>query len=173
MSDHLIDIVDENNVPTDEQLPRSVVHERKLWHRGAIVYLFRNTDSDIEILIHHRSTTKDVSPDKLAPGFGGHVEAGETYDEAIIEELQEELGLKLTLSELTKGSITKENVSHEFFQHYFLEYNEKLGKIKPEPNEIQSTEWMSQKDIIESIEQTPEKWTRTSVNLVNIIKSIN
>lgn len=172
MDDHLIDIVDENNKPTGQRLPRSVVHANNVWHRAALVLIYRKTNNKIEILVHKRAASKDSSPNKIDPRIGGHVKSGETYEDAIVAEMKEELDLQINLGQLLKGPLVKETLSYEFFQYYFLEYNDSMGKLRPDPEEIQSINWMTVPEIEDSVKQNPEKWIRTIGPSLEIIKTI-
>ena len=57
-SEELFDVVDEQDQIL-EQLPRSVVHARKLLHRAANVFVF---NSQGKLLLQFRSATKDEYP---------------------------------------------------------------------------------------------------------------
>jgi len=89
MQDELFDIVDEQDQVIGQEF-RSVVHELGLWHRGAHVLLFTQ---DHKMIVQQRSKTKSQSPLALDCSVSEHVIAGETYLEATIRGLKEELGL--------------------------------------------------------------------------------
>lgn len=60
---------------------------------GAIIWLYRFIDDGIEVLFQKRSATIDRYPGKWDCSVGGHVNYGETYAEAGIRELKEEIGV--------------------------------------------------------------------------------
>ena len=50
-----------------------------------------------EILLQKRSPDKDIQPDKWDTSMGGHVDAGEAVEEALVREVGEELGIAVRL----------------------------------------------------------------------------
>ncbi len=89
MPDELFDIVDENDLVIDQQM-RSTVHELGLWHRGVHIFLFT---PERKMLIQKRSADRVHSPSMLDCSVSEHVKAGESYLEAAIRGMQEELGI--------------------------------------------------------------------------------
>ena len=61
--------------------PRSVVHARGLRHRAVHVLVFNSAG---ELFLQKRSMTKDNDPGLWDSSCSGHVDAGETYDEAAV-----------------------------------------------------------------------------------------
>lgn len=59
-----------------------------------------------EVLLQKRSPCKDIQPDKWDTSVGGHLDPGESYHEAALREMREELGLTgLPLTFLYKSKI--------------------------------------------------------------------
>ena len=83
------DIVDENNALTGEKKLRSDAHTTGLWHRTVHIYLFRIINGKFEFLVHLRSKTKDLNPNKWDPRFGGHLKTGENVQDTVKSELLE------------------------------------------------------------------------------------
>lgn len=82
-------IVDEQNQEL-EAVPRSVMRRDVLLHRATYVIV---ENSKGEILIQKRSMSKDVYPGYYDPTTGGVVKAGETYEENVVREIYEEIGV--------------------------------------------------------------------------------
>lgn len=70
-------------------------HDKALIHRGVTVLIFNNEG---DVLLQKRSMTKDTHPGMWSTSVGGHVAKGETYEEAAVREMSEELGITLPVS---------------------------------------------------------------------------
>jgi isopentenyldiphosphate isomerase len=92
----LVDIVDEEN-RTIGVLPRSQMRGRRLAHRCTYVLVFNGRG---EIFIHLRTPTKDVFPSYWDVAVGGVLAAGESYEQGVRREVEEELGVQATPREL-------------------------------------------------------------------------
>ncbi len=97
-TEDLLDVVDEHDNPLREA-PRWLVHCDRLLHRAVHIFVF---DPQDRLLIQVRSETKDEDPLLYTSSASGHVDAGESYDQAARRELQEELGVERPLEFLTK-----------------------------------------------------------------------
>jgi len=86
----VFDVVDENDQVTG-QLSRAEVHARKLFHRAVHVFVFNKRG---DLLLQQRSLFKDVHPGVWGSSVSGHVDAGETYEAAVMRELDEEMGIE-------------------------------------------------------------------------------
>jgi isopentenyldiphosphate isomerase len=84
-------VVDENGKTIGTAL-RSVCHDGKsmLLHPVVHLHLFNLKG---EIFLQKRSSSKDIQPGKWDTSVGGHVNPGETIEEALVRETREELGL--------------------------------------------------------------------------------
>jgi len=87
----LFDVVDENDAVTGS-LPRDEVHARNLRHRAIHVMIFNRAG---EIFLQKRSIWKDRNPSQWDSATAGHVDAGETYEEAARREVREEIGAEI------------------------------------------------------------------------------
>lgn len=91
-----INIIDENgNIQGEEY--RDVVHQKGLLHAEVHVWC---VTPEHEVIFQHRAPNKETFPDLLDATAGGHVDLGETYEQAAVKELDEETGLKADASEL-------------------------------------------------------------------------
>lgn len=124
-----LDIVDENNELTGKTEERNIIHEKGIWHREVAVWIMNEKG---EILLQKRASTKKQEPNKWAI-CAGHVDAGEAVESAIIREMEEELGIKVSIDELEFLNIYKKqdnlpnNIKNYNFQYmYFIKTNWKI-----------------------------------------------
>ena len=91
MADEIFDIVDEDDKVVGTAT-RKNVHAKGHIHRSVLFFL---TDGKGRIFVSQRTATKEFFPEYWSIVFGGHLHAGETYEQAIARESEEELGLRL------------------------------------------------------------------------------
>jgi isopentenyl-diphosphate Delta-isomerase len=125
-------------------VPRSRVHREGLWHKAANVYLFR---SDGRLLIQRRHGSKDVCPGLWDLSVGEHVQPGETYEQAAVRGLREELslcGVELeSLGPVAAGclSLPELGVRDCEFQQSFLAYSDE--PVVPAESEIAEVRYVT------------------------------
>jgi isopentenyldiphosphate isomerase len=89
-TDELLDIVTEDDVVVRQEL-RSVIYQEKVSCFRVINAFVYNSKGELWIPRRHQS--KKLFPLYLDASVGGHVMAGETYEEAFFRETKEEIGL--------------------------------------------------------------------------------
>ena len=94
-----LDVVDENGKPTGETVERSVAHREGFPHRTSHLWLVRERDGRIQVMLQKRAMTKSF-PGCYDISSAGHIPAGQDYYPSAIRELKEELGLTAKESEL-------------------------------------------------------------------------
>jgi|SRR3989344_4866218 len=161
MADEHFDLVDENNIPTGKQALRSVAHATGLWHRTVHIYVFRETNGEIEFLVHLRSAHKDLHPNCWDTRFGGHIKSGETVEEGVISEMKEELGIDISLSDLIEGGWEKSNTypNCEFSKVYYLGYDKPTESLSFNDGEVQRIQWLLKGGVLHSMLKDPQKWS--------------
>jgi isopentenyl-diphosphate delta-isomerase len=87
--DELLDIVDDKDNITGQEM-RSTVHQLGLQHRGAHVFLFTRAG---KMLVQKRSADRAASPSMLDCSVSEHVKAGESYFDAALRGMKEEMGV--------------------------------------------------------------------------------
>lgn len=76
---------------------RADVHRDGDWHRSVHIWIVR--PSDTALLIQERAADKDTWPGYWDASVGGHLSAGESYEDAF-REVEEELGIQTELDRL-------------------------------------------------------------------------
>ena len=92
MAKELIDVLDENWVPTGEILPRDEIHKKGLWHRAIVVAILNEKN---EILLQQRSEKKEKNPGRWDISVAGHISAGQDALSAAAREINEEVSVLL------------------------------------------------------------------------------
>ena len=115
----ILDVVDENGVPTGETVTREKAHEEGIRHRTSHVWLLREKDGILQILVQKRSDDKDSFPGCYDISSAGHIPAGSGYEESAIRELEEELGVKASEKDLVLCGQRQFSFEKEFYGKMF------------------------------------------------------
>ncbi|MCS6926312.1 MAG: NUDIX hydrolase YfcD [Candidatus Binatia bacterium] len=91
-ADEIVTIVDADNRVVGTAT-RGQMRAQNLPHRSTYILVFTPRG---ELYVQKRTTTKDVFPGYYDPVAGGVVLAGESYEEAALRELAEEMGIRQT-----------------------------------------------------------------------------
>ncbi len=140
-----LDVVDESNevvgaAPIDE------IYNKRLNHRIVHVLIFNDKG---EILLQMRSAKKEFCPGHWVTSAGGHVQKGETYEQAAKRELKEELGIEASLTKILETP----------YDHYkmrkFLEVFRGItaGPFKVNSEEVSGCRWFSVADVRDMVKK--------------------
>jgi len=129
---------------------RKDVHDKHLIHRAVTVWTF---NSKGELYMAQRSRHKDKNPLKWQAPASGHVDAGETYEDAAQRELKEECGFESPLKFEFKLKVFSDE-QKEFFKLYTAHYG---GDIKLD-KEFEQAKFMSIEDIKKMIKDDPSQF---------------
>lgn len=138
--DEYIDIVTESGKPTGKTALKSEIHNTGYYHNTAHIWFYTENG---EILLAQRAASKTICPLLWDVSVAGHVDAGETIEEAAVREIQEEIGLKIYKSDLQKiGTFpcfqTYENgiKDNEFHHTYLAKLHAPLNDLNPQLEEV-------------------------------------
>lgn len=129
---------------------RDEVHQKKLIHRAVTILVFNSKN---ELYMIQRSRNKKLNPLKWQGSASGHVESGESYEQAAKRELKEELNInaepkfefdiKVYSDEQKENfrlfSITTDDpitTNEEIEQSKFMTIDEIRKMIKNNPNQL-------------------------------------
>lgn len=145
MIEELIDIVDHNGKPTGKTALKSEVHKNGWYHNTIHLWLYTKKG---EILLQQRSRKKTIYPLLWDVSVAGHIDAGESFEDAALRETKEEIGLDLDLDaqnlkkigvELHKSEYNNGNIKdYEFHHIYIAELMANFNQLTPQPNEVEA-----------------------------------
>ncbi len=149
----LFDVVNSKDQVIDCKT-RAEVHRNNLLHRSVHAIVFNDKG---EIFLQHRAPHRDNNPDLWDSSVAGHLQTGESYDEAMVREIEEEIGVILEsvpdrLFKLQASAIT----DYEFCWIYRLVHN---GPFEIDVHEAVEGRWFRPADLDRWIETNPQELT--------------
>jgi len=155
MPDLPIQIVDEHDKPI------SSATKQEAWAQGLVHRAVRVMieDGKGNVLVQKRADGKELFPGCWDTSAAGHVDAGETYEQAMERELAEELGLTnqplkkqgdYYIDETWKGRRMK-----KFCRSYKLVQPD-LPPLSLPPEEVSEVRWMSIQEVKQLIADHPD-----------------
>ncbi len=167
----LLQVVDEQDNPIGAET-KDVIWREGLWHRVARVLVFNEAN---ELLVQQRGD-KPLFPFRWAESVGGHVGAGDTYEETARREAEEEIGVTgLLLRRLGKypasavfearqpvGTITLNKFETTFQTTLDQEELERFTQTE----EVRGIAWWPVSRVVEFTRNNPDKVTDGLENMV-------
>lgn len=157
MGDLPIQIVDEQDNPV------GAATKQKAWSQGLIHRIVRVMleDENGLVLLQKRSADKPLYPNCWDESVSGHVDAGESYDEAAMRELKEELGIEVSLTKV--GTYYVDFVWKDYkLKRFNAFYRGKImhqAVLKLSAEEVAGTQWFTIAEVKNLIKHDPEHVT--------------
>lgn len=131
--------------------PRSSFYTGKYIHRSVHLILFNKKN---EILLQYRASTKKWYPNLFTYSVSGTV-ANESYEHCIKKEMQEEIGISITVKRL---------FTYPFFDTYDKAWHcvfvgASDDEIKPDAKEAQEIKWVGADELKKDILKNPSIYT--------------
>ncbi len=146
-------IVDKNDNVTGSKL-REIVDKEKLRYRVSGLWI---KNSNGESLLARRAYTKIHYPGRWGPAVAGTVDEGESYENNLIKEAKEELGLHDI--KLEKSSKTQTSGEYNHFTQWFISVIDKPTKdFKIQEEEVVEVKWFSKNELLEQLKNNPEEF---------------
>lgn len=126
-------------------------HQKSLRHRVVNVWYFNDKG---EILFQKRSKYKKEAPLCYEESVGGHVTAGETYEDAVMKEAYEETSLTLDPSKLIYIAHHVPTDADEAEGHiharkvYAYPFNGEATDVSGDPQEVEGFAWIPFREVI-------------------------
>ncbi len=155
----LLDVLDENGNVTGKKEEKDTIHQKGLWHREVCV-LIQNEKG--EFLIQKRAATKKQAPNKWGM-TAGHVDAGESFDDAMVREIKEELGIDVLIEELRPLIICKEKfeniktTNNNYTKYYFYQTNLKIEDYTICLEELSELKYITLEEMEEAVKNRDER----------------
>lgn len=123
---------------------------RKACHSGTfllhpVVHL-HVFDSKGRLYLQKRSLNKDIQPGKWDTSVGGHIDFGETVQQALFREAAEELGINGFNPVFLFHYIHRSNVEKELVYTHYTVYD---GSVTPDPVEISEGRFWTREEIVQ------------------------
>jgi isopentenyl-diphosphate delta-isomerase len=149
--EEMIDVVDENDSVLYATTKREA-HEKGLLHRTVISEI---KDSESRWIMVKQASDKQDAGQYVSP-VGGHVGAGETEDDALKREAQEECGIKDFDYKLIGKKIFNRAILNRQENHYFILYEIYSDTRIILNEESDSYRIFTESEMKDALKQTPE-----------------
>ena len=121
--EELVNILTEKGQTTGEIMNKLDAHKNGICHGVSVVAI---VDNEGKLLLQKRAKTKKTEPEKWDLSAAGHIDAGESPEEAAIRETFEEVGISISKDELKEITTFRykleidENTILNHFSYLFL-----------------------------------------------------
>lgn len=129
------------------QAEKNEVYKQLLCHRIVHVLIF-NDEGKMALQLRHPNLS--FAPNHWSTTVGGHVQSGESYEEAAKREMMEEIGVELPLEYFFKDFYHVDGQPEKFIVCYKAKYN---GPFKPDPEAVVKVDFFTLEEINKMIEQ--------------------
>lgn len=135
---------------------RDEIDYKKDIYRVSALWL---TNSKNEVLIVQRAFTKKKDPGLWGPAVAGTVDEGESYDDNIKKETEEEIGVADLM--FKEGPKTRIREPHNYFCQWHTAATERqLHELTLEEDEVHTAKWISAAELKRSATSEPEKYLK-------------
>jgi len=127
--------------------PRSECHNGKSMLLHPVIHLHILNEKG-DIFLQKRSLNKDIQPGKWDTSVGGHVDPGESIEQALLREASEEAGLKKFSYAFIKKYIWQSEREKEMVYSYFTRYQ---GVPVADPAEVDEGRFWTRSEIEQNL----------------------
>ncbi|MDR0921627.1 MAG: NUDIX domain-containing protein [Lactobacillales bacterium] len=142
------DVYDNHQRRTGKILPRGTALKNGENKLVVSACLF---NSKGELLIQKRSKNKAQFPDYWDKSVAGGIIAGETSAQAIEREIEEELGIKINMTNKRVGLQT--SWSHGWGDIYFVDCEIEIKQLNIRTEEVEEVRWVNEEELNQLIDE--------------------
>lgn len=136
-------------------------HQEGLLHRAFSIFIFREHDHALKVLLQQRHEKKYHSAGLWSNTCCSHPRPGETILGAANRRIQEEFGFSLPLKVIGnfiyKASFDTGLMEHEYDHVLIGTYQNEI--IKPNPHEIAAYHWANVSQLMQMLKEHPQYYT--------------
>jgi len=158
-------VVNEKDVVMFYARDKTELHSNNCKHRA--IHIFIETFGRGFVIQLKGKNSENAG--KWSSAVSGHVERGESYEEAAIREAKEELGLEINEKELIKIVKTDpcKETNNEFVVLFTYLMNKNIEHIKPDPNEVENVLITPLADVIRDANRNPKDYSPAFIKLLD------
>lgn len=126
-----------------------------------------------EILLAQRSFSKKSNPGKWGPGVAGTVEVGESYDDNIYKEAEEELSISDLIFTKLQKVYNSESLDRKYFcQWYHVVIDRPAEFFVKQDEEVEEIRWFSYRELLQELTENPDKFLPSLPKYVEMFKDL-
>jgi isopentenyldiphosphate isomerase len=155
-SNDLVIVVDDKDNIIDH-VPRRVADKQHLRYRITGIWV---ENPQGQVLIAQRGLEKSINPGLWGPAAAGTVDAGQSYLENAIQEIQEELGLLVTENDLEQVDHLPASKAGQrrYMTIYRTVISVPIEDIKFGFPEVNAVKWVDKRSLFDDIKQNPQNY---------------
>jgi isopentenyl-diphosphate Delta-isomerase len=142
----ILDVWNELGNKTNQSKSRDECHQKGLWHQTVHVWVINSKN---ELLIQQRQLDRESNPGKWDISAAGHIPRGQSPTEAALRELNEEVGISITPSEIEYLGRVKHIygrgeswINKEYQEVYLHRGSYELEQLNYQESEVSSIKWI-------------------------------
>lgn len=141
MKEEWFPLVNEEGETIGKATRRECHSGSKLLHPVIHLHIFNDAG---ELYLQKRSMNKDIQPGKWDTAVGGHIDYGETVEDALRREVREELGITDFTPQFITRYVFESSIEKELVNTFRTIYN---GEFKPDTDELDGGRFWSIEEI--------------------------
>lgn len=158
VTDEFLNLIDEEGHFLETSKPRSLVHRDGDLHPAVHVWIIREKDMGVYILLQKRSADKLINPCCYDVSAAGHVPQGEEFRISAVREVAEELGIELQENKLEFISLHKSSYNcgdihdNEIRAIYLCKEKIDADNLSLQQSEVENVVWAEIDEILASVD---------------------